>query len=195
MDDQPSTQPSRRARWAVLISSAAIVLTIDQITKALIIASLSIGETWVPFPALADFFVVTRSANTGAALGILPQGGNFFLLIAIIMALGVVVFYPRMTGRRWLERIALGMLLGGALGNAVDRIRLGYVVDFVHLQLKPLISNVSNIADHSIVIGVVLLLIIQWWDGRNAAKATDQADQADQNGTLTKPDKLPPSAE
>jgi len=171
MDNPVPIQPSLAVRWVVLIGAAAVVLILDQSTKALVTASLAIGETWIPIPALSDFFAITRSANTGAALGILPQGGNLFLLIAAAMSIGIVIFYPRMEGRRWLERIALGILLGGALGNAVDRVRLGYVVDFVHLQLKPLISNVSNIADHAIVVAVVIMLVTQWWEGRTAAQS------------------------
>jgi signal peptidase II len=67
-----------------------------------------------------------------------------------------------MTGLRWVERFALGLVLGGAMGNALDRIRLGYVVDFVDIQIGSMFSNVSNFADHAIVLGAILLLIVQW---------------------------------
>ncbi|MEP7288243.1 MAG: signal peptidase II [Chloroflexota bacterium] len=146
----------------VLLVSAGAILAIDQITKAFVTATLAFGETWTPIPAIGDFFAITRSANTGAAFSLLPQAGDIFLLIALGMIVAIFVFYWRMPAGHWLERIALGLLLGGVAGNALDRIRLGYVVDFVHLQLKPLISNVSNLADHAIVVSIVTLWLAQW---------------------------------
>lgn len=161
-----TTRSQAALRWLVLLISAGLVFMVDQITKALVTRSLSFGETWVPVAALEDFLVITRSANTGAALGLLPQAGDIFLAVALVMIVVILVYYPRMAGGRWPERIGLGLLLGGAAGNALDRIRLGYVVDFVHFQLKPLISNVSNIADHAIVIGIAILFLAQWSRGR-----------------------------
>jgi signal peptidase II len=162
-------------RWAVLLGSAAAVFALDQAAKAWVIANLAPGETVAPIPAIADFFAITRSANRGAAFSLLPQAGDLFLIIALAMIVGIVFFYRRMSEGRWIERVALGLLLGGVTSNAQDRIRLGYVVDFVHLQLRPLISNVSNFADHAIVLGIGILFIVQWRSGRDASKksATD----------------------
>jgi signal peptidase II len=158
----------------VLLSSALIVLMVDQTSKALVIAKLAPGETWSPIPAVADYFSITRSANTGAALGILPQAGDLFLVIALAMIVAILIFYPRMPAGHWLERAALGLLLGGVAGNALDRIRLGYVIDFVHFQLKPLVSNVSNLADHAIVIAIAILFVSQWLsDRRKTATPSD----------------------
>lgn len=168
-------QPPRAKRWLGLLLSAAVVLTIDQITKALVEAHLAFGETWEPIPAIRNFFVITRSANRGAAFSLLPQLGDVFLIISLAMIVGIILYYPRMQGTRWLERIALGLVLGGASGNALDRIRLGYVVDFVHLQLRPIISNVSNLADHAIVIGILILFVIQWRDNRASSPTQSEA--------------------
>ncbi len=179
----PQTHPPRSAalpRWIVLLSGALIVLVIDQITKALVMTRLAPGESWSPIPAIADYFSITRSANTGAALGILPQAGDLFLIIALGMIVAIFIFYPRMPAGRWLERVALGLLLGGVAGNALDRIRLGYVIDFVHFQLKPLISNVSNLADHAIVIAIAILFISQWLSDRR--KATTPSDNPVKDG-------------
>ena len=164
---QPET-PHATLRWSLLLGSAAFVFAIDQITKAWVAANLQIGETITPIPAIADFFAITRSANRGAAFSLLPQAGDLFLIIALVMMVGIFIFYRRMTEARWLERIALGLLLGGVAGNALDRIRLNYVVDFVHLQLRPFISNVSNFADHAIVLGMGILFVTQWFAGRKA---------------------------
>ncbi len=116
----------------------------------------------LPIPTLGDYFSITRSANTGAAFSFLPQAGDLFLLIALIMIVAIFVFYRRLPAGYWLERIALGLLLGGIMGNALDRIRLHYVVDFVHLQIRGVISNVSNLADHAIVVSILILFIAQW---------------------------------
>src|SRR4051794_28279968 len=105
---QPSRARSVITRWVVLIGTAATVLTIDQVTKTFVESHLTFGERWVPFPFLADFFSITRSANTGAAFSLLPQLGDVFLIISLTMMLGILVFYQRMRGARWLERVALG---------------------------------------------------------------------------------------
>jgi signal peptidase II len=156
--------------WLVLLGSASLIFAIDQTTKAWVSANLAFGESITPIPALADFFAITRSANRGAAFSILPQAGDLFLIIALVMIVGVLLFYRRMPDGHWLERIALGLVLGGVSGNAIDRIRLGYVVDFVHLQLQPIISNVSNPADHAIVFGMILLFLTQWFGERGKAQ-------------------------
>jgi len=171
--------------WLVLLGSAALVFAIDQTTKAWVTANLAFGESVTPIPALADYFAITRSANRGAAFSLLPQAGDLFLIIALVMIVGVLLFYRRMPEGHWLERIALGLVLGGVSGNAIDRIRLGYVVDFVHLQLQPIISNVSNPADHAIVFGMIVLFLTQWFGERS--KAEEQAPGVGENNA-------PPSA-
>jgi signal peptidase II len=176
MTEQQSPRSGPLRNWAVLFGVAAAVIALDQFTKALVTANLAIGETWAPIPALADFFAITRSLNKGAALGIFPWAGDLFLIVAIVMMIGIVIFYRRIKPGQWLERISLGLLLGGAAGNAIDRIRLGYVVDFVHLQLRPIISNVSNIADHAIVVAILILIIVQWRNGKNVQPETRNED-------------------
>jgi signal peptidase II len=164
----PKTASKRRTAlyWLVLLGSASVVFAFDQSTKAWVTANLAFGESITPIPALADFFAITRSANRGAAFSILPQAGDLFLIIALVMIVGVLLFYRRIPDGHWLERIALGLVLGGVSGNAIDRIRFGYVVDFVHLQLQPLISNVSNPADHAVVFGMIMLFLTQWFGER-----------------------------
>jgi signal peptidase II len=169
----PSSAPEAREsprtggfwRWAALLGSAAFVLALDQMAKALVMRDLVPGQSVVPFPLLSDYFAITLSYNTGAAFSMLPQAGDLFLMVALAMIVGILLFYRRMPAGRWVERVALGMLLGGACGNALDRIRFGHVIDWVHLQLPGVISNVSNFADHAIVIGMGLLVLRQWGVG------------------------------
>jgi signal peptidase II len=149
----------RRLQWAVLLGSAGIIVALDQLAKAWVMAHFSLGESR---PLLGDLLAITRITNRGAAFSLLPQASDLFLLIKLVFIVGVLIYYPRMTGLRWVERFALGLVLGGAMGNALDRIRLGYVVDFVDIQIGSMFSNVSNFADHAIVLGAILLLIVQW---------------------------------
>jgi signal peptidase II len=162
--ESPSPHAERHTilRWLALLGSAAAVFALDQLAKAWVTANMVPGETIAPIPAIGDFVAITRSGNRGAAFSLLPQAGDVFLIIALAMIAGILIFYRKMPDGRWIERIALGLLLGGVASNALDRIRLGYVVDFVHLQLRPLISNVSNFADHAIVLGIGILFITQW---------------------------------
>lgn len=152
----------RARRWLQLILIAAGVLVLDQITKRLIVENLYVGETRRLIPALSPFFQITYSQNKGAALGFLPQAGDLFMLIALIVVIGMFIFYPRIPDNARITRFATAMICGGALGNALDRIEYGHVIDFIHYQIPGVVSNVSNIADHAIVLGVILIFIESW---------------------------------
>jgi len=153
---------SSRLKWIRLVVILLTVLVTDQWTKSLVAANLIPGETIRPIPALAPFFQVTFSQNRGSAFGFLPQAGDIFLIIAIVVVIGMVIFYPRVPAEAWVTQIAIGLVCGGALGNAADRIFHGAVIDFIHYQIPGVISNVSNIADHAIVLGVILMFIESW---------------------------------
>ncbi len=154
-------------RWIMLLAVISVVLLVDQVTKRLVVDNLSIGETYRPIPSLSPFFQLTRSQNTGAAFGFLAQAGDVFLVIAIIVVLAMLYFYPRIPDEARISRIATGFICGGALGNALDRIEYGHVVDFIHYQIPGVISNVSNLADHAIVLGVILIFIESWRSERS----------------------------
>lgn len=159
-------------RWLLLIVIASAVALIDQLAKSLVLERLVPGQTYVPIPALEAYFRLTFSYNTGAAFGFLPQAGDFFLLLALVIIVALLVFYPRIETNAWLTRVGIALVAGGALGNAIDRLIHGAVIDFVHLQIPGLVSNVSNLADHAIVIGVALILIDNWFiQGRKPAEA------------------------
>jgi signal peptidase II len=164
-------------QWVVLFAIIAVVLAADQITKRRVVESLRLGESRQPIPALSPFFQITRSHNTGAAFGFLPQAGDLFLVIAVVVVIGMAYFYPRITGRAILQRIGAGLICGGALGNALDRIQYGLVVDFIHYQIPGVISNVSNIADHAIVLGVVFIFVDSWLKDRVEKQAALESGQ------------------
>jgi signal peptidase II len=153
--------PSLR-RWLLLLVIAGGVLFVDQLTKRIVIDTMQLRESRQPIPALYPFFQITRSENTGAAFGILPEVGDIFLIIAVVIVTALIVFYPRLPENATVVRVAVALICGGALGNALDRLQYGLVVDFIHYQIPGLISNVSNVADHAIVGGVLIWFIDNW---------------------------------
>lgn len=138
------------------------VLALDQISKQLVIDNIAVGDAHAPIPALADYFQLTHSSNTGAAFGIFENAGDFFMVLAIVVVIAMLYYYPRLPESATITRLATPLVCGGALGNAIDRIHHGHVVDFIHYQIPGVISNVSNIADHALVGGVILILIDSW---------------------------------
>ena len=154
---------SRSVRqWFRVFVIIAVVLIVDQVTKAIVVDRVMLGETVTPIPALVPFFQITRSENNGAAFGFLPQAGDIFLIVAVVVVIAMLIFYPRIPDNAGLTRFATGLVCGGALGNAIDRLHYGAVVDFIHYQIPGVISNVSNLADHAIVFGVLLIFFESW---------------------------------
>lgn len=151
-----------RRRWLMVLGIILLVVLVDQVSKQIVIDNLDLYETYAPIPAIVPVFQITRTFNTGAAFGLLPQGGDLFLGIAVVVVLAMLYFYPRIPENGNITRVAMGMVCGGAIGNALDRIEHGHVVDFIHYQIPDLISNVSNLADHAIVLGVFLILYDSW---------------------------------
>lgn len=164
---------SNNRRWLTLIGIALIVFALDQITKTLVVERLALGESWAPIPAVADFFQITHSANSGAAFSLFSGANTPLLLLSLIMIVGIVYVFRQTPSERRLQIVAMGILLGGVLGNVLDRIRFGTVIDFIHWQIPHVISNVSNLADHAIVLSVILLFISQSRTPQNNLKNAD----------------------
>lgn len=139
--------------WAFLGAVALLTILADQASKAYVVAHLDLHESWMPLDFIEPVFRFTHVHNTGAAFGIFPQGGSIFLVIALVVSAVILYYYHQLPADAWLARLALGLQLGGALGNVIDRVRLGYVVDFFNVEYWP----VFNVADSCIVIGVLLL--------------------------------------
>ena len=128
----------------------AIVLASDQITKAIVRAKLSIGESW---PA-EGIFRFTHGTNTGSAFGLF-QDQTFVLTIASGVAIGFIIyFYRSQTESKLVTRMTIGLLLGGAIGNLIDRLVAGRVTDFIDVGAWP----IFNLADSSIVVGMTLMI-------------------------------------
>ena len=129
---------------------AAVVLLLDQGTKSIIVAWLDWGESW----PVDGFLRLTHARNTGTAFSLF-QGHSTILSFVAIFAVAVLLWVYATTGAKsFVLRFALGLQLGGALGNLLDRLRLGYVTDFVDVGPWP----IFNVADSAISIGMVLMV-------------------------------------
>jgi signal peptidase II len=134
---------------------AVLVLVLDRITKRLVMANLRPGESWNPVAGLERWVSLTYVTNTGAAFGLFPDYGVVFMIIAVVVIVGIIFYYRYLAvpGNPWLIQISLGLQLGGALGNLVDRLLYGHVIDFVDFKFWP----VFNVADSSLSVGVAIL--------------------------------------
>lgn len=143
-------------RWPY--SLAAVVFLLDQAVKWWIISVVQL-ESKGSLPVL-PFFSLTWVENRGVSMGLLTADTDLgrWLLVALTGIISVVVAVWIRREKQWPESLALGLVLGGALGNIVDRVRFGYVVDFVHLHAGPWSFYVFNVADAAISIGVAILL-------------------------------------
>lgn len=145
-------------RNLVLFTIALMVLTIDQASKAWVIENIPLNTTHEIFPPLKDIFVLTYITNSGAAFGMFPQLSLVFTFVALIVSVIIVWYYRSIPAGQWLVRLSLGLQLGGAIGNLIDRLRFGAVTDLFYVRYVP----VFNVADASIVTGVCLLMWHMW---------------------------------
>lgn len=129
----------------------ALLVAVDQISKYLIQKNMSLHES---VPVIPKIFHITYVKNYGAAFGILKHRTGFFVLISVIIVMSILVYLWNMPQKRGPLKVALVLLVGGAVGNLIDRVRFGYVVDFLDLRVWP----VFNIADMAIVTGMGLLI-------------------------------------
>ena len=144
-----------RARWPLFIGLAASIVIVDQLTKLWLTSILGPGERR---EVLGDLVRIVHSQNTGALFGLFKDQALLFGLVSVgVVAL--IVWYHGSAGRNTLTSIALGLLLGGALGNMADRFRLGYVVDWVDVGLGNLRFYTFNVADSAISCAILLLII------------------------------------
>jgi len=143
------------SRLAPFLGAAITVIALDQLSKAWIRDWLPEGHVW---PAREAILRISHVENPGAAFGILPGAGPFLLITAIVGAIAIVAYLllAPMSGR-WFA-IALGMILGGALGNLIDRASRGTVTDFIDPTHYP----AFNLADSSIVVGVMVLIALSF---------------------------------
>lgn len=143
-----------RPRWPLFFGVAATVIVIDQLSKAWLLANVSVGEV---VQVVGDLVRLVQSQNSGALFGLFRDQAILFAIISIGV-LGLIVIYHARAGRSVYLSIALGLLLGGAIGNMIDRFRHGFVVDWVDIGLGSLRFWTFNVADSAISVAILMLL-------------------------------------
>lgn len=142
---------------------ALVIIILDQLSKWFIVNNMTIGQSIELIP---NFFYFTSTRNDGAAWSILEGQMIFFFIITAIV-LVIVIYYMQKLGRfQPLLGTALGLVIGGTLGNFIDRLLRGEVVDFVHVYIFSYNYPIFNIADSSLVVGVVIILIYMFIEGK-----------------------------
>lgn len=160
---------------------ALIVFAIDYVTKKMIETQLEIGER---INVLGEFFIITSHRNKGAAFGILQEQTVFFISITSVVLVGIIwyAFANRNSGKTMLL-VGLGLVLGGAFGNFLDRALYGEVVDFLQFTFGSYIFPIFNVADSGIVCGAGLIILDAFLSMKNENGDSNEREQRnEQNG-------------
>jgi signal peptidase II len=158
-------------RFQLLLSIATTILVLDQLSKIYIDRNFALYES---VTVLRDFFHITYLRNQGAAFGLLansPLRVPFFISVAVLAAGGILFYLYRLEERQRLLQVALALIFSGAIGNLIDRIRLGEVIDFIDVHWYQYHWPAFNVADSAICVGVGLMLIDLWQEERQARSA------------------------
>jgi signal peptidase II len=162
----PAHQTEKMPRPACLgvrpfVLIAGLVVALDQITKQAVLATLALYDVVVVIPG---FFNLTHIRNPGGAFGFMAAGGqglrNLLFIGAAVVAMGVIVYFYRSTPRTHpYLALALAMIFGGAVGNLIDRLRFGEVIDFLDLFVGRYHWPAFNVADSAITIGMTIFIV------------------------------------
>ena len=145
----------------MLILLVAFIITVaDQLTKQAIRYSFTLNESR---PIIDGFFELTYVRNTGAAWGMFQGQGVALIALSIVMLILMVVYRRSFVGDGWEHRLAYGLLIGGIIGNLLDRVRLRAVTDFLQFYIGDYPWPAFNIADSAICIGVGIYIITSFW--------------------------------
>ncbi|MDO3377949.1 signal peptidase II [Geoalkalibacter halelectricus] len=149
-------------KYRILLATLALVVPLDQLTKIYIDRNFALYESVV---VIENFFRITYVRNPGAAFGILADSAMripFFITVATLATIGILWYISRLEPQlKWLP-LALALVLAGAVGNLIDRVRLGEVIDFIDVHWYQYHWPAFNVADSAITVGVVMLLIDMW---------------------------------
>jgi len=155
-----------RAGGLIYLWLSIAVIALDQLTKTLIERWLGLYQSIPVLPVLE----ITRLHNTGAAFSFLADEAGWqrwlFTALAIVVSVVLVLWLRRIDRGAKLLASAVALILGGALGNVIDRLRLGHVIDFVHAHWGEHYFPAFNVADSAITIGAAMLLLDAWLEGR-----------------------------
>ena len=177
-----SDAAERRRRWAIFLGLTGVVVLADQASKLWVDANFeraSIHPTpgaAQPTPVIGDFVRIAKNYNEGGIFGLFGDSA-VVLALASTIVMAVIVWYHAREGTRgpWLLTVALGLLLGGAIGNFIDRVRLGAVIDFVDMGIGGWRWYTFNVADSAISIALLLLIVLSVFGSRFAPRIVQPA--------------------
>lgn len=149
---------------------AIVVIALDQWSKWLIVKKMELGES---FPLIENFLYITSHRNRGAAWGILQGQMWFFYIITVVVIIGIVYYMAKYAKGKWLLGVSLGLMLGGAIGNFIDRLFRKEVVDFIDTYILGYDFPIFNVADSALVVGVGLLMIQMFREEREAKEKSN----------------------
>jgi signal peptidase II len=166
---EATTEAHASLRPSIVLAATAIMIYVaDQVTKAIVVANLEVGEY---VSLLGDLVRIWYVQNSGASFGLLPGALWLFLPVTVLALVIVAWFHRSLRGRTPWIHVILGMVLAGTVGNLTDRLRFGYVVDFVSVGFGDVRFPTFNIADASLVVGIILLVgYLTFTDRPNASK-------------------------
>ena len=158
-----------RRRVGLVAVVAVFVFVLDRITKLLVESSIPNGSS---VEVVGEWIRISHVTNTGAAFGLLPERTTLLSILSVAAVLAIVFYYRRLAADSRLIAATLGMQLGGAFGNLIDRVGQGYVVDFVDVGIPggPRFWS-FNVADSSIVVGIIAVTVLLWWQERQQTRA------------------------
>lgn len=137
---------------------ALITIALDQLTKWAVVNYMELYET---IPIKEGWLHITSSRNRGAAFGILQDKRVLFIIITIIVVIFVIYYIKKIHKKHKLYALSLALILGGSIGNLIDRIRLGEVIDFIDVRI--INFAIFNVADSAVVVGTTLLIILMFF--------------------------------
>ena len=157
-------------RIGLVAAVALVVFGLDRITKAVVASSLPLGGS---VDVIGPYVRITNVRNSGAAFGLLPERTTLLSILSVVAVIAILFYYRQLAARSPFIAVTLGMQLGGAFGNLVDRLGQGYVVDFIDIGLTPGPRFWAfNVADSSIVVGILLVVLALWSEERSSARPT-----------------------
>ncbi|MGG0589137.1 signal peptidase II [Priestia megaterium] len=142
---------------------ALAVILIDQVTKWMIVKEMYYGQS---ITVIENFLYITSHRNRGAAWGILQGQMWFFYLITVVVVVGLIIYIQKLKKQDKWFGIALALMLGGAIGNFIDRVVRKEVVDFVNTYIFTYDFPIFNVADSALVVGVIIMFIMTLFEGK-----------------------------
>ena len=157
----------------IFLSVGAVVFVTDQVTKSIIVSTIgSIGPRSVE--VLGDYVRLSFATNSGSAFGLIQNSSGVLAMISLLVVPALFFSRAFLSDPSLVVRLCLGLLVGGAIGNLVDRLRLGYVVDFVDVGIGHLRWPAFNVADSAFVVGVITLIALTTVLGQTLDRSTNQ---------------------